>query len=305
MGERPSIDQVVERVSLWRGKDPPVSELSGGLTNRNYLVEADGTRYVVRIPGAATELLAVDRENERRNAEAAATTGVEPAHPGVPAGRVGDGARVHRRADDVGGGPARRRDGARASPSRCGGCTPGRGSTHDFDMFRLVEYYLGIVEQQGVRIPDGFRDRMPTVAEVERAVGVNALPWVPCHNDLLAENYIDDGRQLWIIDFEYSGNNDPCFELGDTAQECEFDEELRAALCAAYFGREDPVQLARMELFAYMADMGWTLWAAIQAKISEIDYDFWGWAEERWGRAVALMDSRGVPGRCSSQAAAQ
>ena len=160
-------------------------------------------------------------------------------------------------------------------------------------MFRLVEYYLGIVEQQEVRIPDGFRDRMSTVADVERAVAVNALPWVPCHNDLLAENYIDDGRQLWIIDFEYSGNNDPCFELGDTAQECEFDEELRAALCGAYFGRDDPVQLARMELFAYMADMGWTLWAAIQATISEIDYDFWGWAEERWGRAVALMDSGG------------
>jgi len=166
---------------------------------------------------------------------------------------------------------------------------------HDFDMPRLVEYYLGIVEQHEVRIPEGFRDRMPTLGEVERAVGVNALPWVPCHNDLLAENYIDDGRQLWIIDFEYSGNNDPGFELGDTAQECEFDDAMRAALCEAYFGRDDPVQLARMELFAYMADMGWTLWAAIQAKISEIDYDFWGWAEERWARAVALMDSQQFP----------
>ena len=118
-------------------------------------------------------------------------------------------------------------------------------------------------------IPDGFRERLPTVADVERAVGRQRLPSVPCHNDLLAENYIDDGRQLWIIDFEYSGNNDPCFELGDTAQECEFDAELRAALCEAYFGRHDPVQLARMELLAFMADVGWTLWAAIQAKISD------------------------------------
>jgi thiamine kinase-like enzyme len=118
---------------------------------------------------------------------------------------------------------------------------------------------------------------------------------VPCHNDLLAENYIDDGRQLWIIDFEYSGNDDPCFELGDTAQECGYDEELRAALCTAYFGREDPVQLARMELFAMMADVGWTLWAAIQARISSIDYDFWGWAVERWDRAVAVMDAEPFP----------
>jgi thiamine kinase-like enzyme len=106
----------------------------------------------------------------------------------------------------------------------------------------------------------------------------------------LAENYIDDGRQLWIIDFEYSGNDDPCFELGDTAQECAYDDELRAALCASYFGREDPVQLARMDLYAMVADVGWTLWAAIQATISSIDFDFWGWAVERWDRAVAVMD---------------
>ena len=55
------------------------------------------------------------------------------------------------------------------------------------------------------------------------------LPSVPCHNDLLAENYIDDSEQLWIVDFEYSGNNDPTFELGDTAQECGFDADQRAS----------------------------------------------------------------------------
>jgi thiamine kinase-like enzyme len=294
MGERPSIDQVVERVSLWRGMHPEVSSLSGGLTNQNYLVEAEGTRYVVRIPGTGTELLAVDRENERFNAEAAASTGVSP--------------RILEYLPDVSVMVLEYIDGKTMSAAdlRAGGMASriaeslrrlhaGPGFKHDFDMFRLVEYYLGIVDHQEVRIPEGFRDRMPAAAEVERAVGVNALPWVPCHNDLLAENYIDDGRQLWIIDFEYSGNNDPCFELGDTAQECEFDEELRAALCAEYFGRDDPVQLARMELFACMADMGWTLWAAIQAKISEIDYDFWGWAEERWARAVELTDSPQFP----------
>src|SRR5262249_51258665 len=249
-----------------------VSELSGGLTNRNYLVESGGIRYVVRIPGAATELLAIDRENERFNAEAASTTGVSPRIleylPDVSVmvleyidGKTMSGADL--RGDGM---PSRIAESLR-------GLHAGPAFKKDFDMFRLLEYYLGIVDQQAARIPEGFRDRLPTVAEVERAVGVNALPWVPCHNDLLAENYIDGGRQLWMSDFEYSGNNDPCFELGDTAQECEFDEETRAALCAAYFGREDPVQLARMELFAYTADVGWTLWAAIQAKISEIDYD--------------------------------
>ncbi len=92
------------------------------------------------------------------------------------------------------------------------------------------------------------------------------------------------------MDFEYSGNNDPTFELGDTAQECGFDRDLRAALCEAYFGEATPALLARMDLQAVMADVGWTLWAAIQAKISTIQFDFWGWAEERWARAREFFD---------------
>jgi thiamine kinase-like enzyme len=285
---------VLERVSLWNGLEPTVSELHGGLTNQNFLVEAGGTKYVVRIPGASTELLAVDRVNERENATAASTTGVSP--------------RILEYLPDLSVMVLEFIDGK--TMSSAGLREPGMGPRiaeslrrlhagprflKDFDMFRLVEWYLEIVEQHDVLIPEGFYERMPTVAEVERAVKVNALPTVPCHNDLLAENYIDDGKQLWIIDFEYSGNNDPCFELGDTAQECQFDAKQRAELCEAYFGRLDRVHLARMELLAYAADVGWTLWAAIQAKISDIDYDFWGWAEERWGRAVTLMDSAEFP----------
>jgi thiamine kinase-like enzyme len=93
------------------------------------------------------------------------------------------------------------------------------------------------------------------------------------------------------VDFEYSGNNDPTFELGDTAQECAFDGELRAILCEAYFGEATPGLQARMDLQAVMADVGWTLWAAIQAEISTIGYDFWGWAVERWDRALTVFGS--------------
>src|SRR5207245_9075790 len=67
------------RVSLWRGKDGRISPLSGGLTNENYMVEAGGERYVMRIPGTSTELLSIDRVNEVHNARAAASTGIGPA----------------------------------------------------------------------------------------------------------------------------------------------------------------------------------------------------------------------------------
>jgi thiamine kinase-like enzyme len=290
-GNGPSIEDVIERVELWRGKDPRASELSGGLTNVNYLVEADGIRYVVRIPGRSTDLLAVDRENERHNAEAASTTGVSPRIlEYLPEWKVMVLEYIH--GETMSGEALRSPDMARRIATSLRRLHAGPRFLKDFDMFRLTEFYLQVCDEQDVRIPDGFRDHAPDVAAIERAFERRPLPSVPCHNDLLAENYIDDGEQLWIVDFEYSGNNDPTFELGDTAQECEFDQDLRAALCEAYFGEATPALLARMNLQAVMADVGWTLWAAIQAKISTIDFDFWGWAVERWERAANVFGSQ-------------
>lgn len=161
----------------------------------------------------------------------------------------------------------------------------------DFNMFRLTEYYLKICFDRGIRIPDGYVDRMPAVERIEKAMSVNRLPTVPCNNDLLAENYIDDGEQLWLIDYEYSGNNDPTFELGNTCQEMQFNDEQITEVCTAYFGSDNPDMIARMKLNMIMSDVGWGLWAAIQAKISTIEFDFWGWAIERWSRAEEKMDS--------------
>jgi thiamine kinase-like enzyme len=134
---------------------------------------------------------------------------------------------------------------------------------------------------------------MPSVRRIEQAVSVRPLATVPCHNDLLAENYMRVAGELRLIDYEYSGNNDPCFELGNTCQELQYDDGRQAEVCAAYFGVASDAMLARMRLHMIMSDVGWGLWAAIQARISKIDYDFWGWATERWDRAVHMLDSAG------------
>ncbi|MHB8589144.1 MAG: phosphotransferase [Candidatus Dormibacteraceae bacterium] len=284
------VDEAVARVSLWKGEDARVSQLSGGLTNENYLVEAAGQRYVMRIPGRSTELLSIDRANEVYNTKAAASTGIGPrvlehipgldvlvlefiAGPTMSARTLQSREMVERMASSF-----RRLHG---SPR----------FLKDFDMFRLIEYYLGIVDQHNVTIPDGYREWLPAVARIERAVSVGALPSVPCHNDLLCENFIDDGKLLRIVDYELSGNNDPCFDLGNTAQEAELDAGLRGALCEAYFGRTNGQQLARMNLFALMSDVGWTLWGAIQARISAVEFDFAGYYAGRWARAVEVLNS--------------
>src|SRR2546427_7412934 len=285
----------VGRVSLWRGKAVQVSPLSGGLTNENYLVEAGGKRYVMRLPGSSTELLSIDRANEVHNARAAASTGIGPTvlehipQLNIMVLEFIQGPTMSAQALQSAA-MARRMPGSftrlHAAPR----------FLKDFDMFRLIEEYLRIVEEHGLRIPLDYRERLPLVAEIERAVRVGALPSVSCHNDLLCENFIDDGRRLRIVDYELSGNNDPCFDLGNTAQEATFDDALRAVLCQAYFGRLDRQQLARMNLFALMSDVGWTLWGAIQARISTLDFDFTDYYTTRWNRARAVMDSDRIEG---------
>jgi thiamine kinase-like enzyme len=283
-----TVEQVVGRITDWGGKPIDIVPLSGGLTNANYRVDVDGIAYFVRIPGAKTDLLAIDRKNEYFNTKAAAQAGVGPKvlhylpdldvmvlefihgetmstpklrSPEMP-GRIAKSVlRLH-------GGP--------------------RFLT-DFNMFRLTEYYLKICNEHEVTIPDGYSERLPIVWQIEKALLVRPLPTVPCNNDLLAENYIDDGNLLRLIDFEYSGNNDPSFELGNTCQELGYEEHQIKELCAAYFGQISKPMLARMKLNMIMSDVGWTLWAAIQAKISTIEYDFWGWAIERWARATAKL----------------
>jgi len=286
----PVIEEVVGKIDDWKGKTISIQPLSGGLTNSNFRVEVDGMPYFVRVPGESTELLAINRDNEYHNTKAAAEAGVAPQvfyylpefcvmvleflngqtmskdslnAPGMPARMAGAIKRLH----------------------------AGPRFLTDFNMFRLTEYYLNLCKERAIRIPDGYLARVPTVERIERAMSVHPLDTVPCNNDLLAENYLDDGKQLWLIDYEYSGNNDPTFELGNTCQEMQFNEKQIHEVCAAYFGSVSSDKIARMKLNMIMSDVGWGLWAAIQTKISTIDFDFWGWAIERWGRAVEKMDS--------------
>jgi thiamine kinase-like enzyme len=291
----PIIDEVVAKIEDWKGKRVLVQPLSGGLTNTNYKIEVDGKPYFVRVPGASTELLAIDRRNEVHNTKAASEAGVAPKvlyHVPEYDAMVLEflnGKTMSKETLNQPGMPTRMAQAIKRLHA-------GPRFFLDFNMFRLTEYYLSLCRDRDIPIPQGYPERMETVRRIEQAMNVKPLPTVPCNNDLLAENYIDDGNQLWLIDYEYSGNNDPTFELGNTCQEMQFSDAQIAEVCAAYFGEAREDMIARMKLNMIMSDVGWGLWAAIQAKISTIDFDFWGWAIERWSRAVEKMDSREFEG---------
>jgi thiamine kinase-like enzyme len=284
------VDEVVKKIDDWKGKDVSIQPLSGGLTNTNFKVVVEGAQYFVRVPGESTELLAIDRNNEYYNTKAASEAGVAPQvlyhlpEYNVMVIEFLNGKTMSKDTLNEKGMPARMAQAIKK-------LNQGPRFLTDFNMFRLTEYYLSLCKERNIRIPDGYLDRMPIVTQIENAMKVMPLPTMPCNNDLLAENYIDDGKQLWLIDYEYSGNNDPTFELGNTCQEMQFNDGQISEVCAAYFGKATPDMIARMKLNMIMSDVGWGLWAAIQANISTIDFDFWGWAIERWGRAEEKMDS--------------
>ena len=290
-----TIEEVVVQIPDWKDCQVFIQPLSGGLTNTNFRVEVDGQRYFVRIPGESTELLAVDRQNEYHNTKAAAAAGVGPRvmyylqEHQVMVLEFIEGVTMSNERLNRPGMPERIARSIKLLHA-------GPRFLTNFNMFRLTEFYLDICNQLGFPTPDRYPERMPAVYAIEKAFAARPVPTVPCNNDLLAENYIDDGKLLRLIDFEYSGNNDPTFELGNTCQELGYDEERIRQLCAAYFGEASPARLARMKLNMIMSDVGWGLWAAIQTSISSIDYDFWGWATERWSRAEAKLDSPEFPG---------
>ena len=266
-----------------------VEPLTGGLTNTNYKVTSPAGCYVVRISGKDTSLLAIDRENEVHNTIAAAETGVgAPFVAALPEqdalvlgfleGEVMDSEKL-RSGEHI----AKIADACRRLHS-------GRRFLHDFDMFQIQPRYLEIVSERGFRLPARYEEFEPKIRELERAMRVLTEPTVPCNNDLLAENFIRVGGEMRLIDYEYSGNNEASFELGNVWSESNLSLEQLEQLVAAYWGRPLRNKVARARLWGLMSKYGWTLWGSIQAGISDLDFDFWGWAMEKYERAVEELD---------------
>jgi thiamine kinase-like enzyme len=164
-----------------------------------------------------------------------------------------------------------------------------------FDMFALQRRYLALVQERGFRLPSRYLAHEPKVRQIERAMSVRSEPLVPCHNDLLAENLIDDGAVVRFIDYEYSGTNEASFEVGNVWSESNLSLDQLEQLTSAYWQRPLRHKVARARLWGLMSKYGWMLWASIQDGVSEIDFDFWSWGLEKYERAEAELASPDLP----------
>ena len=276
--------------ALGEPEGAPVA-LAGGITNRNYRLRWGGRDCVLRMPGKDTELLGIDRRAEWAATRAAAAAGVGPPvlafEPGLGClvtefveGRPVEPPELRARIPELA---------AALRTIHAGGELPA-----SFDAFAVVEQYRRIAEARGAAPPPRFGQLADGARAIRAALtGPEHAP-VPCHNDLLSANLLDDGRRLRILDWEYAGMGDRHFDLGNVAANNGFTDADDVALLDAYWeGGCTARRLAALRLMRVMSDFREGMWGVVQAAVSELEFDFAGYASEHLGRvAAALADPR-------------
>ena len=288
----------LSRIALYRDFDPASisSERLGGLTNRNYKLDSPAGSHVLRLAGEGTGDY-IDRNHEQHNATVAAKAGVNAE---VLFFDSDDGTMLCRYIDDsVTMDIERFRDlGAvrRAGEAFRRLHTCGERFVGEFELFEQIDQYLGVVKDLGASVPDGYNTVQREAEQVRAALAMHELPNAPCHCDPMVENCIDTGVTMYIIDFEYAGNNDPMWDLGDLSVEGDFTTEQDLAILTAYFGREPhPFDVGRMVMYKAMCDLLWTLWGVVQHANDNPADDFWAYAVGRLDRCRALMSTDDFP----------
>lgn len=264
----------------------------GGLTNLVYRIETSDENLIVRIPGDGTEDY-IDRAVELHNARAAYRAGVSPE---VLWANGDSGVMISRCIEAVTMTPKlfSKRAG---SPARAGVALAklhrsGENFQFRFELFAMIDDYLNILAGKDTTLPDGYADVVKAAQPVKQVLADNPAPLAPCHCDPLCENFLDDGEVMWIIDWEYSGMNDPLWDLGDLSVEAGFSQAQDMEMLRAYFGAEpSKAQIGRMVIYKAMCDLLWTLWGLIQHADGNQAEDFWAYATRRFARCKGLMQT--------------
>jgi thiamine kinase-like enzyme len=276
-------EEVVERV--WPGRRARVSVLGGGITNHNLKVELDGGEtFVLRITGRNTAELGIDRGVEHEASLAAAAVGVGPK---VVAFVEPEGYLVTRfiEGDVVPVERMREPEMIRRVAAALRAVHKGPPLRTRFDAFRIVEEYRSTAFARGAPVPAEYVRARQIARVIERARG--PVPERPCHNDLLNANFIDDGTRVRIVDWEYAGMGDIFFDLANFAVNHGFEPEARDILLVAYFGELREPDRRALEMMRFMSLFREAMWGVVQSAISELDFDFAGYAEQHFERALA------------------
>ena len=280
-----TLDQALARVPQWVGAgDLKATPLGGGITNSNFRIDVGGEAFVLRIAGADTELLGINREHEYSANLTAGKLGIAPevyyfirpegylvtrfipGRPILPA-ELCQPENLRRVMELV-----RRIHGMPEIPGR-------------FDVFRIISEYSEIVRRYQVTIPRDFSSMLERMQAAEKALKFHPLALRPCHNDLLNANFLLTD-QLYILDWEYAGMGDIFFDLANFSDHHKLSDEQDRWLLECYFGQSSPRQWAHLKIMKIMSDLREAAWALVQIGISKLDFDFRDYANQFFGRVM-------------------
>ena len=266
-----------------------------GMTNRVYKVESEGERFCLRIPGGGGAAAKIDRRAEEVNARLAATAGVAPEVLYFDA----DGLMLTRFLDAEPVLPARLQDDdsaiERAARSFRRLHESGDRFEGEFHPFGSIAAYVAALDRYGAPLGVSERAIVARIEEIGAALALHPSPARPCHCDPTGRNILDDGKQAWLVDWEYSGMNDPMWDLTYFSIESRFDRGGERSLLAAYFGRPPrAIEAARMAALQPVAQVLAALWALIQIAEGKTGGDFSGYATRGFANAAATLEAADI-----------
>ncbi len=282
------IQTILRRVPQFASaKSIEVTELTGGITNKNYKITADGESFVLRMGGNETKFLGIDRRVEYECSRLAAQIEIAPeptaflepegyivarfiSGKGIPAEEIGTEENIKRVLESMKAYHALEK-------------FPGF-----FSPFRVAEDYAKTARSFNVQLPPKMEWYLERSGEIEKAMYAREpLQLRPCHNDLLNGNFVDDGKRIRILDWEYAGMGDIFFDLGNFAIQHEFNAEQDEILLKAYFGNPTVSQRAHQKLMKVMSDLREAMWAQVQIGVSQLEFDYEGYGRKYFDRFEA------------------
>jgi thiamine kinase-like enzyme len=290
------VDIALARAPLFRQIEAQTVEITplGSLTNLSYKLTTSMGTYVLRLPGEDT-FDYIDRRAEEHNGRVAASLGINAevlhfdAEDGTMLSRfISGGVPLD--------GESFERDPmlpARAAlvlrrVHRLGPVFESR-----FDVFSMIRSYLDILYKLRMPPPEDYYEVRREAEAVRLVLQASPVGLAPCHNDPWPGNFVvDSGGNLHLIDWEFSGMNDPIWDLGDLSVEAGFDPEQERTMVEAYCGGcAPPVLYARLELYKAMSDLLWSLWGLIQYANGNPSEDFLPYAQGRLERCKVRIGS--------------
>ena len=284
-----SIDRLIKLIPEWSGKSIKVDPINNGITNINFEVTVGKKIYFLSMPYSNSELLNIDYGNKYYNNKICGEINISPRVTHfIESENLLVTEFIKSKASSLT---------IFQNPKAIEQLVKNIKLLHNanpflrnFNMLSQISYYQNILKKD--YLPKKLFKYVNNIKTLKHKLYLPNDKLVPCHNDLLAENIINKDNQIFIVDFDYSGNNDPCFELGNLSVEMEYDDEQINKLVRSYYGEINENIISRVNLQGVVSDIGWSLWSYVQVKNSNLNFDYNAHAIYRLEKAINKMESK-------------